>query len=192
MHMFSRDVERALHCAFKAHSGQVRKGGGIPYISHPVHVALLLARHGADDVTLQAALLHDVVEDCKGWTGARVEEEFGPEVAEVVAIVTEVKGKSWEERKQAALDHVPAMSVRQVGVKAADKTHNMQSLAIALDEARTPEEAWRPFTRGPEATIAYAERLVAALRARLEELGAFPGLSGDLQAAFDALAAHRP
>ena len=92
--MFSAHVERALRVAHDAHDGQERKGGGVPYILHPLHVTLILARVGADEVTLQAAILHDVVEDCDGWTLERVEREFGSEVRSVVAEVTEDKSKS--------------------------------------------------------------------------------------------------
>lgn len=189
--LFTPSIERALRTAFEAHSGQQRKGCDVPYVSHPVHVAMLLARDGADDVTLQAALLHDVVEDCEGWTFERLELEFGAEVTAVVRPLTEPKGEPWEVRKQAALDHVPTMDHRAAGVKAADKTHNMRSLVERLEDAATPELAWQPFTRGPEQTIDFAERLVDALEHRLDELAVFPLLRGDMRAAFEALRAHR-
>lgn len=188
---FSPNVERALRVAFEAHEGQARKGDPVPYVTHPVHVTLILARAGADEVTLQAGLLHDVVEDCPGWTRERIEELFGPEVAATVAAVTETKGGSWEKRKQAALDHVPHMDARAAALKAADKTHNMRSLTAKLD-ASPSEVAWKPFSRGPEATIDYAERLVAAIRGRLAAFPQFESLSIELQAAFDALRVHRP
>ena len=190
--LFSSDVERALRSALDAHAGQTRKGSGTPYISHPMHVALMLARAGADDATLVAGLLHDVVEDCEGWDDARVRVEFGDEVADAVAALTEVPGRPWEVRKETALAHVPSMCARAAAIKAADKIHNMRSLTARLDEAATEEDAWRPFSRGPEATIEFAERLVAALRARLTELERYPDLCAELQQAYDALAAHRP
>ncbi|MCA9299190.1 MAG: bifunctional (p)ppGpp synthetase/guanosine-3',5'-bis(diphosphate) 3'-pyrophosphohydrolase, partial [Phycisphaerales bacterium] len=61
--MYSPAVERALAVAIEAHARHVRKGNGDPYAVHPVHMAMLLARLGLDDVTVQAALLHDVAED---------------------------------------------------------------------------------------------------------------------------------
>lgn len=185
-------VERALRVAFEAHGDQTRKGAPIPYVSHPVHVALLLARAGADHVTLQAAILHDVVEDCEGWDPEHIAERFGDEVAAVVAHLTEAKGRSWEERKQAGVDHVAHMDLRAVMVKAADKTHNLRCLAASLDEAQDPAEAWRPFTRGPAQTLDMAERLVDALTARLSALGGPPALVRDLRAALDAVLRHHP
>ena len=44
------------------HAGQVRKSGD-PYMIHPVSVTNILADRNMDFVTLQTALLHDVVED---------------------------------------------------------------------------------------------------------------------------------
>lgn len=190
--LFHPAIERALRVAFEAHEGQTRKGDPIPYVSHPVHVALLLARAGADEVTLQAAILHDVVEDCDGWDEERIAALFGEEVRATVAHVTEVQGLSWEERKQAGVDHVAHMDLRAVMVKAADKTHNMRSMAEKLDAAAAPHEVWRPFSRGPEETIDMAERLVNALVSRLRELEGPAVLVEDLRAAFAALVAHHP
>src|SRR5262245_12532261 len=99
--MYSEGLEHALRAAEAAHRGQMRKGSDVPYVTHPIHCSILLARLGYSDAVLQAALLHDVVEDCDGWTIARVEREFGPDVASIVAELTEDKTKSWEERKRA-------------------------------------------------------------------------------------------
>lgn len=181
---FSEAVERALRTAFAAHEGQTRKGdAGVPYATHPVHVALLLARHGADEVALQAALLHDVVEDCPGWTVERVAREFGSEVAAVVAELSEDKGRTWEERKRAQVDDVARLSDRALLVKAADKLHNLATLAADLRRARDPDHVWRSFRGGRERTLAMSGELVRALVGRLE-----PGLARELGAAFDELA----
>ena len=151
----------------EAHAGQTRKGSEIPYITHPVHVAMILARHGAPDVVLQAALLHDVVEDCDAWTVERLEAEFGADVAAIVSELTEEKGLAWEERKQAAVDHVPHMSEGAALVKAADKLHNLSTLLGDLEEARHPDEVWRHFSRDARQTIDLAGRLATALGERL-------------------------
>ena len=191
MCVFSADVERALHVAFEAHAGQQRKAAGVPYVTHPVQVALMLARVGADEVTLQAALLHDVVEDCEGWTLERLRSEVGDEVRDTVEPLTEVKGGTWRDRKEAALSLVPSMSLRSAAVKAADKTHNMRSLWRSLEGAQDSAEVWRHFSRGPEETIGFAERLVGALCNRLEGEAPFGDLVTALRGAFDDLAKYR-
>ena len=184
---FSDQVELALRVSIEAHEGQTRKGQLTPYVTHPIHVALLLARAGADDLTLQAALLHDVVEDCKGWTVEGVETLFGPEVARTVHDLTERKDGSWELRKQSALVHVAEMDVRSLAVKTADKLHNMQSLRASLSAAPNPSSVWEHFSRGPAQTIGYARQLAEALVARLREIGEFESLGEELLAAVDDL-----
>lgn len=54
----------ALSVASQLHEKQKRKGGA-PYIIHPLEVASYLINLGIDDdITIAAAILHDVVEDC--------------------------------------------------------------------------------------------------------------------------------
>ena len=55
-------MEKAFIFAYKAHRNQRRKTGE-PYIIHPVSVALILADLKVDSATIQAALLHDTIED---------------------------------------------------------------------------------------------------------------------------------
>jgi (p)ppGpp synthase/HD superfamily hydrolase len=182
--MFSRDVERALRVSFAAHAGQVRKSlEPVPYATHPFHVALLLARLGHDDVVLQAALLHDVVEDCEGWTLERVEREFGPAVRAIVAELTEDKTQSWEARKRAAVDHVGGMSPGALAVKAADKLHNLRTLVDDLAASADRARVWSRFNGGRERTSARSAELVAALERRVE-----PRLGNALRATLAELA----
>jgi (p)ppGpp synthase/HD superfamily hydrolase len=172
--MFSPRVERALRAALAAHEGQVRKGlEPAPYVTHPIQIALLLARLGFDDVLVQAGLLHDVVEDCPGWTLSRIEDEFGADVAAIVGELTEDKSKSWEERKRWAVDHAPHMSAGALAVKAADKLHNLESLVRELENATDRSAVWKKFKGGRERTLATSAALVEALAPRVDErLGA--------------------
>ncbi len=180
--MFSPEIERALHVAQDAHAGQTRKGGGKPYVVHPMHVALLLARAGADEVTIQAGLLHDVVEDCDDWTLTRLEDEFGGDVRAIVSELTEDKSKTWLERKQTAVDHVPEMTQAAVTIKAADKLHNLSSLVADLRAAEDPADIWRHFTAEPAQTLTMARLLVEALARRVDR-----SLSGPLLGALETL-----
>src|SRR5688500_4811132 len=106
--MFSTSIERALRAAIAAHAGQIRKGlTPAPYIVHPLHVAMMLARWNQDESVILAGLLHDAVEDNPTWTLQRVAEQFGAHVAGIVGELTEDKSRSWEERKRAGIDVVP-------------------------------------------------------------------------------------
>ena len=184
--MFSQAIERALRTALEAHQGQHRKGGeGVPYAVHPLHVAMLLARLRADDEVIVAGLLHDVVEDCPGWSLARVEAEFGAHAAALVGELTEDKSRSWEERKRRAVEHVPQLSVEAATIKAADQLHNLQSLLLDLRASADPDALWSRFKGGRERTLQMARELAQALAARVE-----PRLGRDLLAALHALEEH--
>lgn len=167
--MFSPGIERALEVAIAAHAGQTRKNSeGVPYFVHPVHVAMMLARLGLDEVSIQAGVLHDVVEDCEDWTIERIGEVFGSEVRSVVDDLSEDKSKSWAERKRWAVDHVPEMSERAVTVKAADKLHNLSCLLRDLEASPDPDEIWSHFKGGREQTLRMSGELVEALATRAE------------------------
>ncbi len=167
--MFSPAVERALRAAVSAHEGQLRKGlEPVPYVTHSFHVALILARAGLDEVVLQAALLHDVVEDCEGWSLARVEREFGPDVRQIVAELTEDKTQTWHERKQGGIEKIASMSAPAISIKAADKLHNLATLAADLRAAADPELVWQRFHGGRERTLEMSTRLVAELEPRVQ------------------------
>jgi len=167
--MFSQAVERALRTAIAAHEGQLRKGlEPVPYVTHSFHVALILARSGLDEVVIQAGLLHDVVEDCEGWSLERVEVEFGAEVRSIVAELTEDKTQTWDERKQDGIDKIASMSAPALSIKAADKLHNLATLAAELRTAADPNEVWKRFTGGRERTLEMSARLVAELEPRVQ------------------------
>jgi (p)ppGpp synthase/HD superfamily hydrolase len=165
---YSSEVERALLVCLEAHYGQFRKGGeSVPYSVHPIHMALILARAGVRDALVEAALLHDVVEDCAGWTLERLRVEFGEEVARIVGELTEDKSKSWTERKQWALEHIERMSDDGVVVKAADKLHNLESLALQLKSAPDTAQVWKQFRGGRERTLEMDRKLVMTLQGRV-------------------------
>ena len=77
-------LETALRIAAEAHEGQTDKAGE-PYVLHPVRMAVSLNSPEERIV----ALLHDVVEDCPGWTFARIASYgFGPEIIGAIKAVT--------------------------------------------------------------------------------------------------------
>jgi (p)ppGpp synthase/HD superfamily hydrolase len=192
--MFHPAIERALTVAVGAHQGQYRKGGeAVPYAVHPLHVAMMLARAGYEDPVIQAALLHDVVEDCPEWTLARVEREFDAHVAAIVAELTEDKSQPWQVRKQRAVDQAPHLSPEAAAVRGADKLHNLRTLADALRASPDPDPVWAKFKGGREETLRTYRALVAALAPRLDArlARALGGALADLEEAASARATAR-
>jgi (p)ppGpp synthase/HD superfamily hydrolase len=154
-----------LRFAAEAHQGQVRKKTTIPYITHPFHVALILERHGFDEDTLVTALLHDVVEDSK-IPIASIEQAFGADVASAVTELTEPeKSVPWEERKRRYLTQVAQSSPRALAVAAADKLHNLRTIALDLSAGHNVFER---FSRGAQTSLAYYREFVALVRSRLD------------------------
>jgi len=161
-------MERALRTALEAHAGQVRKSSeDVPYISHPMHVALMMSRLGFDDEAVQAAVLHDVVEDCEGWDDERIRHDFGERVARFVAELTEDKSLTWNERKQWAIDHAPHLSPEAAAIKACDKLHNLGSLLADLRATSDAESVWKRFRGGRAKTLVMSRGLVDALAPRV-------------------------
>ena len=72
------DIEKfseVYEFAKKAHANQWRITGH-PFITHPLTVAEIAFQNGADDDTINACLLHDVVEDTKISLN-EISEKFG-------------------------------------------------------------------------------------------------------------------
>ena len=135
-------VRAAYDFASKAHGSQVRLSGE-PYVTHCVAVATILADllgPGAEDTLLQAALLHDVVEDTEHGL-KEVERSFGPEVGVLVDGVSKISGLHFDrpEREQAEnfrkMLFSMARDLRVILIKLADRLHNMRTLQ-SLDAPR--------------------------------------------------------
>jgi len=80
------EILRAVHFAADRHRDQRRKDvGGSPYINHPIEVAEILARIGgiSDLAVLQAAILHDTIEDTE--TSAEVLQQSLASAAREIA-----------------------------------------------------------------------------------------------------------
>ena len=130
-------LERAIAIAAEAHAGQFDKAGA-PYILHPLRVMLSQA---ADEERI-VGVLHDVVEDCDGWTFARLSGEgFSAEIIDGLKSVTknetvknqdlssslkDIGGETYE-------DFVRRAAANRIGarVKRADLIDNMDWSRIA-------------------------------------------------------------
>ena len=120
-------VERARAIAETAHMGQVDKAGA-PYFSHPARVAAALSEPAARCV----AYLHDVVEDCPGWTLARLAEKgMPPDVIAAVDALTKRAGEGSEDYLARVLANPLA-----VRVKIADLRDNMDLSRIATPSGK--------------------------------------------------------
>lgn len=127
-----RLISQAFRFALDAHRNDKRESGE-PYFSHPYEVALILAKEiPIDDITIAAALLHDVVEDTK-FSIQDIRAEFGETVAEIVDGATLIEGifenyelKQIESYKKMLLSMTS--DLRVMLIKFADRLHNLRTL----------------------------------------------------------------
>ena len=123
-------ILRAASFAAHKHRSQKRKGvGKLPYITHPLDVANVLAGTGGvtDATILVAALLHDTVEDTE-TSPEELESEFGREVRLLVAEVSDDKSLAKDERKRLQVSHAAAASVAAKQLKLGDKICNVRDI----------------------------------------------------------------
>jgi (p)ppGpp synthase/HD superfamily hydrolase len=124
-------VARAVEFAVRYHGDQTRPTGA-PYAEHLLEALEFLVRGAGvtDPGILQAAVLHDVVEDTP-CTIDDVRRAFGGRVAELVAWVTKPAPEEGSDRgaaKEAYLRHLRDAPDDAVVVKLADRGSNVQTL----------------------------------------------------------------
>lgn len=151
-------ILKAIHFAAGKHCIQCRKDvEKSPYINHLIEVAEILSRVGGvtDLVTLQAAILHDTVEDTK-TSFEELEREFGAEVRAVVEYVTDDKQLPKDERKRLQIEHAPHIPERAKLVKMGDKISNV------LGVTQAPPADWSLERR--QEYLDWTEKVVAGCR----------------------------
>ncbi|AFC69545.1 guanosine polyphosphate pyrophosphohydrolase [Rickettsia amblyommatis] len=136
-----REVKKGIYYARKYHGGQMRQSGD-PYYSHPIAVTTMVAEFVAKEVPklftfrmLQAALLHDTIEDTE-LTEEMISNIFDEEVTRHVAGLTRIKpwGKISSEKSLILL--IKQKRYDTALIKLFDRIHNLQTL-----EVKSPEKA---------------------------------------------------
>ena len=117
---YSELINKAIDLAYSAHHGQKDKAGR-PYFTHPFTVAMKMET----EAEICTALLHDVVEDT-GITPEYLRENFTPEIAEAVDVLTHRDGESYN-------DYILKIKANPLArkVKLSDIEHNMDVTRLA-------------------------------------------------------------
>ncbi len=186
--LYSPLVEAALRLAARGHYRQFRKGGEpvgagddavlpatcVPYVTHLMGTACILARLGASDTVLAAALLHDFLEDVPAPDGeAAILAAAGAEVLELVRAVTEDKrrgeaaSETWEVRKREQLEGLERIPHDAVLIKGADALHNLASLLDDLAASECADTVWERFNAAPGRQFWYYRGLAGRVSDRL-------------------------
>ena len=157
---------RAVAFAAFAHDGQLRKGGALPYLIHPMEAATIAATLTNDPEILAAAVLHDVIEDC-GVTEDTLRARFGRRVAHLVRLQSEEKDEdrqgTWQKRKLQTINRLRAAPRELLILTLADKLSNLRSIERDL-QAHGPA-LWQRFNQNnPSMHRWYYASVAEALR----------------------------
>jgi len=146
---------RVREFAARAHAGQLYNGS--PYTVHLDEVVELVATETDKRVAVEAAYLHDVLEDTN-VTYVELAKEFGHHVANIVKLLSDPDGKNRRERKLKLHMRLVSLNAKDpvnraaLLVKAADRLANVRACVISdnkglLKMYRREHKAFRTATR---------------------------------------------
>jgi GTP diphosphokinase / guanosine-3',5'-bis(diphosphate) 3'-diphosphatase len=128
-------IKEAYFFAEKVHQGQKRLSGK-PFVNHALSVAQLVAGLNLDENSIVAAMLHDILDECKTNVKLEeVEEKFGLDVALLVDGVSNfrqaarkfpIHQESIDQFRKFLLASVE--DVRVLIIRLSDKVHNARTL----------------------------------------------------------------
>ncbi len=196
----------AVAFAAALHGDDLRKGTRIPYLTHVMAVAEVLAyRYPERDELILAGLLHDVVEDTDASVGT-IEKRFGARVGHLVGAVSkdddamvaaegrpippeprtpEDEADLWRRRRAFMLQHLHGDDVDPdvLRLKAADAFANLSAILRDLRDPAVGPSVWKRFKVGADASLGYYQAIVDAVAAGVGD----EPLAHDLEEALEAV-----
>lgn len=122
-------IWEAINFAFIKYGSLKRKSGDIPYVIHPIRVAMILRAAGfsefKDRNLMLASLFHDLLEDTN-LTFEDLKAEFGTEIASIVKEVSKPENISKEEW----LRTFDTTSKEAKLIKLADRIDNLMDMKL--------------------------------------------------------------
>lgn len=168
-------INEAIKLASRLHRDQVRKDiSRTPYISHLIAVALLISSVTDDEDTIIAGLMHDSLEDVKGYTYEKLVADCGVRVADIVRHVTEPLDPNklpdeqmpWLERQKIYLQNLREGGIESAYVSMSDKIHNTESLFSGFDEEGP--EFMKRFSASLKNKVWFQESVLEIVREKVE------------------------
>ena len=162
---------RAAYEYAREHHGEQMRRDGSPYITHPIHVAQIVAEMRLDSESIIAALLHDCIEDTDS-TYEDIAKRFGVTVADVVDGVTKLTRVKYSTMEEEQMENLRKMlfamsrDIRVILIKIADRLHNMRTM-----EYQTPAKQKKKAFETMEIYAPIAHRLgMQKMKWELEDL----------------------
>jgi guanosine-3',5'-bis(diphosphate) 3'-pyrophosphohydrolase len=121
-------VLAAVDFAVIHHGTETRKHEAkLPYVSHPISVALLASLYTDDIKVIQACIFHDLLENTK-VEPALISDIYGEDVLKLVQEVTDDKSLPRDQRKAAQIEKASKLSSQAKFIKLCDKIDNLRGL----------------------------------------------------------------
>ena len=163
-------IRAAYEYARECHGSQMRRDG-TPYITHPIHVAQIVAEMRLDSESIIAALLHDCIEDTDS-SYEDIARMFSPTIADIVDGVTKLTRVKYTTMEEEQMENLRKMlfamskDIRVILIKIADRLHNMRTM-----EYQTPAKQKKKAFETMEIYAPIAHRLgLARMKWELEDL----------------------
>ena len=156
----------------KQHHGEQRRKSGELYITHPLAVAQIVAEElHLDSESIEAALLHDVIEDTPA-TYEDVAKLTSPTVADLVEGVSKLTRIQYATKEDEQMENLRKMliamskDIRVILIKISDRLHNMRTM-----EYQTPAKQKQKSLETMEIYAPIAHRLgMQRMKWELEDL----------------------
>jgi hypothetical protein len=196
MRGYSDRINHAFTFAAKHYAPQAPRYAPHPYLAQPANVAVILLRHGADETTVVASVLHHLLEVCGGEQRHEMEHKvsakFGPVVLGVACDAAAPRvghngeALDWRLRKREVMRQLATMEPRALDIRCADEIHECGA-AISIVQRLGPEYLEPQGQAEGHEFIAWFDDLAAALGRRID----WPGhtLRDELRALTRQLAA---
>ncbi len=158
-------INKAITTATRLHFGATRKANNTPFIVHPFAVAWILSEVTNDEEMIAAALLHDVLEDVKGYWEDDMRRDFGDRITSMVKDVSEDKDPNveynqkatWKKRKEGYIAHIRTAPTDSLLISCSDKISNMTR--FLTDYQEKGEDLWNFFNASKEEKFWYESTL---------------------------------
>lgn len=177
MRGYSDRINHAFTFAAKHYAPRAPRYAPHPYLAQPANVAVILLRHGADDTTVVASVLHHLLETCgqhaRNEMECKIRDKFGPVVLGVAcdAAAPRVDGNGesldWRLRKREVMRLLATMEPRALDIRCADEIHECGS-AISIAQRLGPEYLEPQGHANGREVVAWFDDLAAALGRRID------------------------
>lgn len=177
MHGYSDRVSHAFAFSAKYYGARPPATSPMAYLAHPANVAVILARYGADEVTLVAGVLHHALEEAvaaqRTELSEKIREKFGPVVLGVATDALEPRfdqrgiERPWRACKHEFLAHLAEADPRALDICVAEEIQGCGNTATSI--RRLGAEYVRTVSRATsEQTVWWYRSMIEVLASRTD------------------------